>query len=235
MTPAPIPQLGNFVNTIQNNNQTNQPPNSESRSNHQHLPMTVQENLPTENPKSTLQVSPRPKLTYEAETPNQGNSTSNLILVGEQASQMETENQEVTIERDENTVNHDGIHEDGEQSNKGFVEETQIKSSECVIRRQNSNPHQFFKMNVERIVPTSLPIPIVVGVGKKALNVNLLSLCQICVFLPLNIFPIFLHHFYKDCLIEDINVLIVGGFLLLITFVGLIGFPILSEKKLDNF
>ena len=206
VSPAPVPQLGTFVNTTEiiqtNENSTNQI----SQNSHD---------------------SPRPSSSSKLDQSN----VNNIIFVKEQESKNDTESQEVKDETDKNIE----IQNDDENKETIRKQHKEVFTLDSIVRRQNSNPHQFFKINVKRRVPTFQSLPVAVDVAKKALNVNLLSLCQICVFLPLNILPLFLHYFPEESCAENIVIRAMAGLFLLVTIVGLIGFPLLSEKKLDNF
>ena len=198
-------------------------------SDHQ-IPMTTISKNHEENPSQTLNTSQILSTSSILEQ-----NMPNLILVRECETNMDTEIQGDTEETKEKNV-FEAKNVDIKEDKIGDEKKNQAKSAEETVgRTQNSLPISNFNINVEHMVPTCQPFPVAVEIGKKALNVNLLSICQICVFLPLSMIPTILSYFPdEDC--HDANTMFrLVRLLSLITIVGLIVFPILSEKKLDNF
>ena len=107
---------------------------------------------------------------------------------------------------------------------------------ENAIRRLNQNPNQFFKVKIlkalERSSPQTETIPLL-SIVKKALIVNIVTLCQFASLFPMYLIDILLIVNAGSC--DDDKFVIV---LKLIGFFGLFGylsFPICLGKKLDKF
>ena len=112
-------------------------------------------------------------------------------------------------------------------------------TQEVEIRRKNSNPNQFFKVTVTKTAPTFLS-PLqnspIVQVAKRALNVNLLSLCQLSFLLTPNIIDVMkLVSFPGGLCDPSTTYLAVTRGLGFLGLFGSLAFPFLTEKKLDNF
>lgn len=103
------------------------------------------------------------------------------------------------------------------------------------IRRKNENPHMFFKIRVERKeTPQCFPPILPFETAKKALSVNILSLCMLLIIMPLNLLNFYV--FFKDSTCEsDPNLQSVTRSLGLIGLIGSVFTPCLIEKKLDKF
>ena len=224
---APAPQIGNFGPRNNSQPQQNQPTKTQKNSSdHQQIPMTSISKSHQEKPSQTLNTSPVMGTCSKLDQ-----NTPNLILVREYETNIDTEMKGDTEERNEKDIKQT---KNGDCNGDKSIREKQTKPAEEIATgTQNNFPFQ--NINVEHMVPTCQPFPVAVQIGKKALNVNLLSICQICVFLPLSMIPTILSYFPdEDC--HDANIMFrLVRLLSLITIVGLIVFPILSEKKLDNF
>ena len=111
------------------------------------------------------------------------------------------------------------------------------KDFENKIRRQNENPHMFYKIKVERkvsVTPQCIPPILPFETAKKALSVNILSLCMLLIIMPLNVLNFYV--FFKDSSCEsDPNLQSITRFLGLIGLIGSVFTPSLIEKKLDKF
>ena len=109
-------------------------------------------------------------------------------------------------------------------------------TEENVVRRMNQNPNQFFRVKISKALEsfpsTQEPFPIVIMV-KKALIVNIVSLCQIAFLFPLYVLDFLLLFKFFTCDDERFSRLSLtfGTFGLLFN----ICFPVLLEKKLDRF
>ena len=202
---------------------------SSSVNDHQEIQMTPLDETHEENKVKTLNSS----ATSDTSS-NSDRSLPNIIYVEEQETNCDKENQSDSNVRMKNSMIQTAA-DCMKQVNREDKVGKQIKSDEILSRRQSLTNQQCFNINIKCIVPTIQPFPVVVQVLKKALSVNLLSICQICVFLPLNVIPIILVSF-SDGTCDENNIMVrVVRLISLITIFGLIGFPILSEKKLDNF
>ena len=105
---------------------------------------------------------------------------------------------------------------------------------ENVIKRLNQNPNQFFKVKISKatdhLAPQQEKFPILRMV-KKALIVNLVSLCQMAFLLPFCVVDILL--IVSACDDEFfMNVIKSLGIFVLVFWIS---FPICIEKKLDRF
>ena len=114
--------------------------------------------------------------------------------------------------------------------------ENENAHEENVIKRLNQNPNQFFKVKISKatdlLPPQQEKFPILRMV-KKALIVNLVSLCQMAFLLPFCVVDIILIVNDSACDDEFFNTVIKSmGIFSLIFFIS---FPICLEKKLDRF
>ena len=107
---------------------------------------------------------------------------------------------------------------------------------ENVVRRLNQNPYQFFKVKIsktlERIPAPQGTFPMLRMV-KKALIVNLVTLCQFAMLFPLCLVDVFL--LLKDDSCDNENFVKLLKLMVLFGVFCSIGFPISLEKKLDKF
>ena len=114
---------------------------------------------------------------------------------------------------------------------------TQVDSTEeNVVRRINQNPNQFFRVKISKALerfPSSQETYPMLSMAKKALIVNLVSLCQMAFLIPLCVIDILLMLQIHPC---DAKI-----FVILVKCLGAFGlfwnicFPICLEKKLDKF
>ena len=110
-------------------------------------------------------------------------------------------------------------------------------TEENVVRRINQNPNQFFRVKIskalERFPSSSQETYPMLSMAKKALIVNLVSLCQMAFLIPLCTIDILLMLQIHPC---DAKI-----FVILVKCLGAFGlfwnicFPICLEKKLDKF
>ena len=109
-------------------------------------------------------------------------------------------------------------------------------NEENVVRRMNQNPNQFFRVKIskalEKIPSAQETFPMLSKV-KKALIVNLVSLCQMAFLLPLHVMDVLLLLNFWVC--DNKNFSPLAKIFAASGIIGNIFFPICLEKKLDKF
>ena len=120
--------------------------------------------------------------------------------------------------------------------NSNQPEDIENDEEENAVRRLNENPNQFFKVRIPKrnnCIPSQIETFPMLKMVKRALNVNIVSLCQFAFLFPLYLVDILLFVDAGSC--DDDYF---ANMLKLLGICGLLGyiiFPIYLEKKLEKF